>query len=61
MHGKTWPCQSKGGVNSGFNYLYTTTLLDMHHLWMDANPANRMCLLFKLFCTRLAHEMAASI
>ena len=61
MHGKTWPCKSKGDLNSGFNYLYTTTLLNTHHLWMDADPANRMCVSFKSFCTGLAHEMAASI
>eukprot|EP00957_Ditylum_brightwellii_P072742 5528913-Ditylum_brightwellii.AAC.1 len=61
MHGKTWPCKLKGDVNSGFNYLYTTTLLNAQHLWMDADPANRMCVSFKSFCIGLAHEMAASI
>eukprot|EP00957_Ditylum_brightwellii_P196818 14995156-Ditylum_brightwellii.AAC.1 len=32
------PCKSIGDVNSGFNYLYTTTLLNKRHLWMDADP-----------------------
>eukprot|EP00957_Ditylum_brightwellii_P080403 6115523-Ditylum_brightwellii.AAC.1 len=53
--------KSKGDVNSRFNYLYTTTLLNAHHPWMNANPANRMCVSFKFFCIGLAHKMEASI
>eukprot|EP00957_Ditylum_brightwellii_P053025 4020895-Ditylum_brightwellii.AAC.1 len=61
MHGKTWPCKSKGDVNSEFNYLYTATLLNTHHLWIDADPVNRMCMSFKLFFIGLAQKMASSI
>eukprot|EP00957_Ditylum_brightwellii_P189873 14455073-Ditylum_brightwellii.AAC.1 len=61
MHGKTWLCKLKGDVKSGFNYLYTTTLLNTHHLWMDTDPVNRMYASFKSFCTGLAHKMVATI
>ena len=41
-------------IANGWNYLFTTILLNVWHLWIDLDKQRHMAVTFKDFCESLA-------
>ena len=59
LHGKSWPYKLQGDRRVASDYLLTSVLINVYHLWIDAAPANenRRNISWRNFCSDLALEM----
>ena len=65
LHDKSWPHRYAAGVYSveilaGHDFLFTSALVNMHHLWKTIDWKNRKSLSFKAFTQQLAEEITES-
>eukprot|EP00957_Ditylum_brightwellii_P137697 10497097-Ditylum_brightwellii.AAC.1 len=58
LHGKSWP-HKHGDKRVASDYLFTSILINVYHLWIDAALAGEKCkdVTWKQFCMDLAKEM----
>ena len=65
MHNRTWPFpvrRTKMGTDiaCGWNYLFTTIVLNVWHIWIDIEPDTRMAVSFNKFMQSLASGLVSS-
>ena len=59
LHDKSWPCRYAAGIYSveilaGHDFLFTSALVNLHHLWKTLDWKNRKLLTFQMFTQELA-------
>jgi len=65
MHKRTWPfltrkCVMGTDKSNGWNYLFTVVILNVWHLWINADPENRKPVSYNNFCQALASSLVTS-